>query len=1145
MTLSEKNKSILVIFAWCIVLPVSGSLISALFFKDVLIPQEQVHFIFEMVGAIIALFTVGLLLSHKYDFDFLTNYRVPWIICGLMTMGILDGFHALAHVGNNFVWLHSLATFVGGVFFAGVVFEKRFNFKTKVYFTVGLGTGLIGILSFVFPEHVPSMLVEKKFTFLARLLNIVGGLAFIAAALRLVIKINKQNRKQITAIVSHCTLFGMAGILFELSSVWDVAWWWWHILRLGAYFALIFLYLEQISQNHHFHTELTEKNLKKYSMGAVVPISIVGSIAFAAILGWLLKFDVLITVFPNSSPMQYNTALAFIFCAISFLFLLMKYQTTSLIVSGSILLFTCLTFLQYIFLIDFNIDNVFFTAPKQMALVSDPGRMSPMTALSFMLTATVLIFNRQKRVFLTCVFSLMMIAITALMIHFLGQKSMYGLASFSRMAIHTSTCFLLFTVAFYSYFLKREQYIFDFWKSSPFIIAVTCFIITILAWENAREITIDQNQKYFDTLVEDKTGQILKRFALYEQALLGGVGFIQGSSQVSRQEWRQYTQALRIDKYLPGSNGIGFIDAIVEKDLYKYQNDVQVNDFKNFKVYPQTPFKDKFVIRYIEPIEINLPAVGLDIGFEKNRRNAAELARDRGEIHLTGKILLVQDEKKLAGFLLFAPLYSKNSKEYHSVKERREGFLGWVYSPFMARNFVSDIVDMRGDKVSLSIYDQTVKNNDALIYSNAEELGVHDQFQYLNKTQTIRLAHRNWVMQWQPSKNFVARVDSGLSVIVLVVGLIATTLLTGMFYLLAQLYGESAKLANETKNQLKNLFDQAIDTILTFDAEGNVLSINNAGKKMFDLNTSQQEKSMSIYRMIPQLSELMDKIKKNDQPIAHNFELTAYRANGSSFPVEATINPLYTSNENKIFSLIFRDISDRKKMDTLKNEFISTVNHELRTPLTAISGSLSLMKMKLKNKIEDKTFNLIELSSRNTKKLVGIVNDLLDMEKIAAGKMEYAIEVLNLNDLTQKTIEDNMGFALEHDIELVLNKSSSELQVKVDQMRYQQAVTNLISNAIKFSPKKQTVTVSIYQENNYARVCVEDKGPGIPESYASKIFDKFSQIDGSSKRKEGGTGLGLNITQSIIIAFGGDVFYDTILGEGSKFYIQLPLVNHG
>ncbi|MCI5072559.1 CHASE domain-containing protein [bacterium] len=1142
--LSIKNKSIISIVVWCTVLPVLGSVVSALYFKDVFIPHEEVHFIFEMVGALIALFAVSLLLSHRYRFNFLTNYRVPWIVCGLMSMGILDAFHALAHVGNNFVWLHSLATFVGGVFFAGVLFEQKLNFNNKTYLALGLGTVMVGILSFAFPEQVPSMLEEKEFTFLARLLNIVGGLAFITAAIRLAIKINKDNKKQLMAIVSHCALFGMAGILFELSSVWDVAWWWWHVLRLGAYFALIFLYLEEVSQSRYLHEEKIEKISINKTLALVAPLFIVELLAFSSIIGWLLKIDTMITILPSSSPMQYNTALSFVFCVISFLLLLLHKQTVSLLVSGSVFVFACLTFLQYIFLTDFSIDNLFFNAPKHMALVSDPGRMSPVTAISFMLTTLALILNRQKKIFLACVFSLMIIAITALMIHFLGQKSMYGLASFSRMAIHTGMCFLILAFAFYSYFLKREHHLFDFWKSSPFIIGVVCLIVTVLAWQNTREVVIDQNQKYFDTLVEDKTAQILKRFALYEQALLGGIGFIQGSSEVSRQEWRQYTQALRVDKYLPGSNGIGFIDSVPKDKLAIYQSDVSKNDFKNFKVYPRTEFEEKFVIRFIEPIEINLPAVGLDIGFEKNRRTAAELARDKGEIHLTGKILLVQDEKKMAGFLLLAPLYRKNIKKYNNIEERRKGFLGWVYSPFMARNFVSDIVDVSGDKVSLSIYDQSDRSDETLLYSNTEELGVHGQFKYLNKTQTIKLAHRNWVLRWQPSKNFVAKVDSGLSVIVLVIGLIASILLTGMFYLLAQLYGQSAKLANETKNQLKNLFDHAIDTILTFNTEGKILSINHAGKKMFDLNNQHENSPLSIHQIIPKLSELIEGVQNSDQLMKSNFELTAHRSNGSTFPIEATLSPLYTSSKDKVFSLIFRDITYKKKMDTLKNEFISTVNHELRTPLTAISGSLSLMKMKLKNKVEDKIFSLIELSSRNTKKLIRIVNDLLDMEKIAAGKMEYALETLNINEPTQKAIEDNMGFALEHNIELVFNKSVPDLWVKVDPMRYQQAVTNLISNAIKFSPQQEVVRVTVYRENDHAMVCVADKGPGISESYANKIFDKFSQVDASSKRKAGGTGLGLNITQSIIMAFGGRVFYDTILGKGSKFYIRLPLI-HG
>lgn len=242
-----------------------------------------------------------------------------------------------------------------------------------------------------------------------------------------------------------------------------------------------------------------------------------------------------------------------------------------------------------------------------------------------------------------------------------------------------------------------------------------------------------------------------------------------------------------------------------------------------------------------------------------------------------------------------------------------------------------------------------------------------------------------------------------------------------------------------------------------------------------------------------------------------------------------------------LYTGVIRDITERKQMEIMKNEFISTVNHELRSPLTSIQGSLGLLKLKLKDKLDAKGQHLLELSYDNCKRLTHLVNDILDMEKIAAGKMEYAIETVEMNSLVRDIIERHQSYADKHHVSFNFLPETKNVFGKVDPNRFNQALVNLISNACKFSPEGQEVFIRVVLEStNQIRVSVQDHGPGIPKAFRGKIFEKFAQADSSSTRARSGTGLGLNITKSIIEAFGGTVSFDTEEGKGTTFHFLLP-----
>lgn len=264
------------------------------------------------------------------------------------------------------------------------------------------------------------------------------------------------------------------------------------------------------------------------------------------------------------------------------------------------------------------------------------------------------------------------------------------------------------------------------------------------------------------------------------------------------------------------------------------------------------------------------------------------------------------------------------------------------------------------------------------------------------------------------------------------------------------------------------------------------------------------------------------------------------RKDGSLFPVLLTISALRDA-EGEItgYMGIARDISERKRIDQMKTEFISTVSHELRTPLTAISGALGILVNGLAGDLPEQPLRMIQIAHNNSQRLIHLVNDLLDMEKLVAGKMHFDVQSHSLRDLIEQSIEANASFAQQYGVIYEL-LAGADTTVAVDQQRLLQVLANYLSNAAKFSPVNERVTLRVERRFSSVRVTVSDKGPGVPEDFRARLFQKFSQADSSDSRQKSGTGLGLAICKEIMERMGGGVGLEPATGEGASFYFDLP-----
>jgi PAS domain S-box-containing protein len=263
-----------------------------------------------------------------------------------------------------------------------------------------------------------------------------------------------------------------------------------------------------------------------------------------------------------------------------------------------------------------------------------------------------------------------------------------------------------------------------------------------------------------------------------------------------------------------------------------------------------------------------------------------------------------------------------------------------------------------------------------------------------------------------------------------------------------------------------------------------------------------------------------------------------YRKNGASFPVEFSVTPMVEHNVAVGSVLSFRDISQRYALDHMKDEFISTVSHELRTPLTSIRGALGLLSAGLLGEVSEKATSLLRIAVANSDRLVRLINDILDLERMTSGRAPLAFRRISLDELVRQAIDAMQPMADAEEVHLASDPNS--VFVEADTDRLLQVLTNLLSNAIKFSPPRSTVRVVTVRASDGVTVSVIDEGRGVPSDKLETIFDRFQQVDASDSRQKGGTGLGLAICRTIVHQHGGRIWAEQNGSRGAIFRFFLP-----
>ena len=360
---------------------------------------------------------------------------------------------------------------------------------------------------------------------------------------------------------------------------------------------------------------------------------------------------------------------------------------------------------------------------------------------------------------------------------------------------------------------------------------------------------------------------------------------------------------------------------------------------------------------------------------------------------------------------------------------------------------------------------------------------------------------------------------------------------------------KQAELALERLSRQNQLILNSVgEGLCGLDLQGKITFVNPAATKLLGYPVAELI-DQSIYFILPHEKSDGTPYSLTESPIYESLRDGAvhqvtnevfWRKNNSSFPVEYVSTPIREEGEIIGAVVTFKDITDRQVVERMKDEFISVVSHELRTPLTSIHGSLGMLASGLLDPSGERGKRLLEIAVDSTDRLVRLINDILDIERIESGKVKMVKQACNVSDLMSEAAEVMQAMAEQYGVKLLVIPVSTVLSA--DRDRIIQTLTNLLSNAIKFSPQGNTIWLTAEHQAEQILFQVKDQGRGIPTDKLETIFERFQQVDASDSRNHEGTGLGLAICRSIVQQHEGRIWVESTLGEGSTFYFTLPIL---
>ncbi len=694
-------------------------------------------------------------------------------------------------------------------------------------------------------------------------------------------------------------------------------------------------------------------------------------------------------------------------------------------------------------------------------------------------------------------------------------------------------------------------------KTVGFPLLVSCALIVAIFFNasHSEQQKIERAHHESAKAIADK---LFSGFNTPINALTPLKGLYLASDEVNAEDFRLFTV-----EQLNGESGINALSwnqKVNRAERHEYEHYMAGQGFPDFFIKEHdaedrdiiAPERDYYiVVTHIEPYSKNAKAQGFNVASEMIRNRALQLANQTGQSAMTEPLHLIQSTGNDLSYLIFMPVFK--SLDVPKSAEMRDQLLRGYVTALIRVSRQLDLIRHKFSKNEflISLSDVTDSNN--IINLHQDESPVSSIAKLYSWTKEEKIAGRTLRLTIVPTQQFIDKQLSGQSWYVLVGGLLFCCLLGGFLLLVTGRTQYISALVERRTLELESILNEAVEAIIILNDFGYIERANPAAYRLFGAQESQligEDSTLSI----PMLKDFPFSFKDEheftqNQRMWKALETQAVRKDGVKLPVEIGVSKVNLP-DRRIYTCLIHDIAARKKVDKLKNEFVSTVSHELRTPLTSINGALGLLVGGAIPGVPDKAIDLLIIAKNNADRLGRLVNDILDMDKLEFGKLQLDINDCSVKDLLQQALDQNSGYAMKYGVRLELNdeivgvKDGKDMVILVDRDRFLQVMSNLISNAVKFSHMDGVVRISAKLTEKNITFYVEDFGTGIPQEFRKKIFQKFAQADSSDTRKRDGTGLGLSISRVIVERMGGSIDYTTEVDKGTTFFFHFPLKNN-
>lgn len=720
-------------------------------------------------------------------------------------------------------------------------------------------------------------------------------------------------------------------------------------------------------------------------------------------------------------------------------------------------------------------------------------------------------------------------------------------------------------------------------KISILVSTFIAVLLVLIAAKHSYEQETEVIKTRLSLLVTDKADDLYQRVQLDLELLQGLKSIFQQKTYITSAQFNLFTKGALLRH--PSIQALAWVQKVpAEKREYlENKRKAQYPDFEFTErnrfgdLVRRGPQHEYFPVSYVEPYVGNELALGFDTASSALRYKTLKMARDTGEMLSTETINLLQVRNNQHAFLTFAPVYEI---AVSNAEQRREALKGFVLGVFKIKTLMAQIVDEADkEQFTLSLLDVSDTSDIKNIFQQIKPSDYDENLKYIISNDLVSLGSHAWQLTAVPTSLFVNQHRSNAPLLMIVLGglLLLITALSALFYnartqkihILVKQRTKELETANQSLSEAESrhraVLDNMLDGIFTIDVNGIIQYCNHTAPTMFGYKTDDLIGS-NISMLMPEplrsahdgyLKQYVKSGKANIIGIGR--DVVGLHKDGR--PIDVFLSITQVKQEGEIFFTgLLHDRTEQKAYEEglkqsnqalkdasrLKSDFLANMSHELRTPMNSILGFTGRVIKKSGYLLPDQQLKNLHTVDRNARHLLALINDLLDISKIEAGRMDVYIEPFDLERLIREVIRLNHTLAEDKGLELTVVFPEIPIEMHSDQQKVKHILINLLSNAIKFtdsgsvqlkvgSPKKLT------DENYWLSIEVIDTGIGIDISDHRKVFEAFRQADGSSTRLVGGTGLGLTISQRLAKLLEGELKLESSPELGSTFTLSLPV----